>query len=320
MPHQFFPGEPSDLGCFYLDAIKNNPRLEVQNPKDWVEVNKKIRDLMKLNEIEELKEPALDKPLDSFESPEEGIKNALISLHSSRAEVVRIALKGTKGRYERHIMKAMKQFEYLHKCLVSAIHTLYEEDVAIAKHQKALVAHHIPAKPKSIVSRLKKKLGPKSDNDAVFEALAKDRDEKLVQAAHAMDLMQKHWVLINMAQDNMVWDSEALFRRNGVKVGRLWTNGFEAEHFTKLGNGMWSVQMKWTAVRKSTWRPRTIYVDRRFGRYDKTVIDWVEMEPARIVSGPGDVEFDVDIRVRDELFYEEQDKYRRSFEEELGRV
>ncbi|KAM0254510.1 hypothetical protein ACHAQJ_006729 [Trichoderma viride] len=271
---------------------------------------------MKLNEIEEFTDPVLERSI-SFKSLEEALKSGLVTFHKLRTQVALIALKGTVGAYGCRIAENVEEYKMLYAFLTKFVDDVYNTSVKEVQLQRELEERRKAAERKTVVSRLRKiKSALKSDSDDVFEALAKERDERLAELDNAMELMQKHCVLINLAQDTMVWDAEAYFRRRGVKQGKLFTNGFEAKHFTKLANGIWSVQMKWTAVRKSEWRPGTVYVDRRFGRFDKTKIDWVKMAPARIVSGPGDVEFDVNIQVRDELFYEEQGG---EFKEEYGR-
>ncbi|KAH6606163.1 hypothetical protein Trco_005316 [Trichoderma cornu-damae] len=309
---------PSEEGKFYLRLIRDNPELEevirpyyfsyklsrLSSMSDWDEISSKIRDFMRLNEIEELRDPYKRRPCSDSEAEE--FKNGLALLEHRRAAVVRVALKSTRGAYGRRIAKVVKNFKETHALLTEWVHSSYEDGIEQARHQKALGERRPAAKPKSLISRLKKiKSGLASDGRGAFQELAEKRDERLAELDKAMGLMQKHCVLIDLAQDTMIWDSVPFFCRRGSMQGKLWTRGLKAEHFTKLANGMWSVQMKWTAVTRSEWRPGTVYVDRRFGCYDKTKIDWVKMEPARIVSGPGDLEFVVDVRVRDELFYEE---------------
>jgi hypothetical protein len=284
---------------------------------DWDQPNARIRDFMKLNEIEEFRDPALEQSI-SLKSLEEALKSGLLAFRKLRFDVVLIALKGTTGAYGRRIAENVEEYKMLYGFLTKLVDDVYNTGVKEVQLQMELKERQKAIEPKSIVSRLKKiKSVLKSDSDDVFEVLAKERDERLAELDNAMELMQKHCVLINLAQDTMVWDSEAFFCRNGVKQGKLFTNGFEAKHFTKLANGIWSVEMKWTAVTKSEWRPRTVYVDRRFGCYDKTKIHWAKMAPARIVSGPGDVEFVVNVQVRDEFFYEEQGG---EFKEDMGRA
>ncbi|KAL7783635.1 hypothetical protein V8C37DRAFT_35617 [Trichoderma ceciliae] len=323
MPHQLYPDKPSSTRCHHLGLTKKNPKMEdlmhsyhtryklsrLHSMTDRAGIDIKIRDFMKLNEIEDFSYPSLDESYMSFETAEETFKSVLGDLYQLRSDVVRISLMGTRGAYGRRIAEIVEWFKGLHTALTKFVHKAYEADIEEVQFQKKLQRQRTAAKRKSIASRLKKmKLAFTPDSNGVFEALAKERDHRLAQLEKAMDLMQKHCVLINLAQDNMAWDSERFFCRGGAKQGKLWTHGFKAEHFTKLANGIWSVQMKWTAIEKSEWRPGTVYVDRRFGRYDKTKVDWVKMEPARIVSGPGDVEFVVDIRVRDEFFFEEQER------------
>jgi hypothetical protein len=154
--------------------------------------------------------------------------------------------------------------------------------------------------PMSISSRLKKiRSTRKANNDdaTALDELTREYNQRLDQLDDAWRLLEKHCVILNMAQDNMVWNADALFSRKGINQGKLFTNGFKAKHFEQLASGMWSVQMKWMVKYKAEWRPGTIWVDRRFGCFTKTEIDWIKMPPARIVSGPGDVEFPVEVRI-----------------------
>lgn len=268
--------------------------------KNRGDITTRIRQFMELNEIEILPDFA------SIENEPEALKNGLAALQYLRADTLRVALQGTRGERGRRIARNVEKYKILYNTSVKWINRRYNEAVREFQLQEEAEAQQRAAKRKSIISRLKKlKSGHKSDCHAALDELAKQRDARLAKVNDAMDLMQKHCVLINLAQDRTAWDSTNLFLRNGAVQGKLWTHGFKAEDFTKLANGMWSVQMKWRAVPKSEWRPHTVYVDRRFGRYDKTKIEWVKMKPARLVSGPGDLEFTVDIRVRDDLFYEE---------------
>lgn len=228
--------------------------------------------------------------------------------HQLRTKIVLTALNGTTGthgcRISDDLDEYIRLYLYLAKFTVDEFNTGAKEVIQLRELKERQEAMG----RKSISSRLKKIRSARKadkDDDAALEELAQECARRIAHLDHAVELMAKHIIIITMAQDNMVWNAATLFSVKGFNQGKLFTNGFEAKHFTKLADGMWSVQMKWRANYKAEWRPGRVWVDRRFGCLDKTKIDWIKMPPARIVSGPGDMEFPVDVRVRDDVFNEE---------------
>lgn len=274
---------------------------------------------MRLNEIEKLTTPTLDQ-MGLAKTLDEAIPKGLVILHQLRTKIVLTALKGTTCTYGRHIIDDLEEYIRLYRFLIRFTLDEFNTGVKEILQLRELKERQEAMEHKSISSRLKKIRSARksyNDDEAALEELSQECDERLEQLNNAAELMEKHFVLINMAQDNMVWNATVLFTRKGFNQGKLFTNGFEAKHFTKLANGMWSVQMKWRANYKAEWRPGTVWVDRRFGCLDKTKIDWIKMPPARIVSGPGDMEFPVVVRARDDVFYE---KIGEGFREGTQRV
>ncbi|PTB44631.1 hypothetical protein M441DRAFT_24763 [Trichoderma asperellum CBS 433.97] len=319
MPHQVYPAMPSPTGGYYLGDIKEKQkgeeltcpyltsckpcRFTTKDGRDYV--NTRMREFMRLNEIEKLTTPTVD-PMGSFKTLDEAISNGLVIFHQLRTKIVLTAMKGTTGIYGCCITDDLEEYIRLYRFLAKFATNEYETGVKEVLQLRALKERQEAMERKSISSRLKKiKSARKSDNDdnAALGELTRERNRRFAQLNDALELMEKHCVFINMAQDNMVWNAAVFFSLKGFGQGKLFTNGFEAKHFTKLANGMWSVRMKWSANYKAEWRPGTVWVDRRFGCLDKTKIDWIKMPPARIVSGPGDMEFRVDVRVRDDVFY-----------------
>lgn len=261
---------------------------------------------MRLNEIEKLTTPILDE-MGSAKTLNEALPKGFVIFHQLRSKIVLTAIKGTTGFYGNNLLNDMEEYMRLHHFLSKFARDEYETGTKEVLQLRKLKARQEAMEPKSISSRLKKiRSSRKANNDDVdaLNQLVREYNQRLDQLNDAWRRLEKHCVILNMAQDNMVWNAEVLFSRKGINQGRLFTNGFEAKHFTKLASGMWSVQMKWRANYKAKWRPGTVWVDRRFGCFAKTKIDWIKMPPARIVSGPGDMEFPVEIRVQEHIFPE----------------
>ncbi|KAM0446802.1 hypothetical protein ACHAO4_009125 [Trichoderma viride] len=313
MPHQVYPAKLSSTGGYYVGELKEKQegedstcpyltscepcRLTTRNGREYV--NTRIRAFMRLNEIEELTVPTLDN-MGSAKTLDEALPKGLVILHQLRSKMVFTAMKGTTGIYGNSLSGDYKECKRLYRFLSKFSRDEYETGTKEVLQLRKLKEQQEAMEPKSISSRFKKiRSTRKANNDdaSALDELTREYDQRLDQLDDAWRLLEKHCVILNMAQDNMVWNADALFSRKGINQGKLFTNGFKAEHFTKLASGMWSVQMKWTAKYKAEWRPGTIWVDRRFGCFTKTEIDWIKMPPARIVSGPGDVEFPVEIRI-----------------------
>ncbi|KAK1248232.1 hypothetical protein MKX08_006452 [Trichoderma sp. CBMAI-0020] len=284
-----------DSTCPYLTSCE--PCRLTKNGCDYV--NTRIRAFMRLNEIEKLTAPILD-DMGSAKTLDEALPKGLAIFHQLRSSMVLTAMKGTTGIYGNSLSDDYKEYKRLSRFLSKFARDEYETGTKEVLQLRKLKERQEAMEHKSISSRLKKiRSTRKANNDdaAALEELTTEYNQRLDLLDDAWTLLEKHCVILNMAQDNMVWNADVLFSRKGITQGKLFTNGFEAKHFTKLASGMWSVQMKWRAEYKTEWRPGTIWVDRRFGCFTKTEVDWIQMPPARIVSSPGDMEFPVEIRI-----------------------
>lgn len=263
---------------------------------------------MRLNKIEEFRNQSQAKSCDLCVTLEEKMECGFMALKKLRSDVVRVALMGTRGYHGRRIAEIVDRYKEVHEVMTEFVDAVEEDAIDDVELHMKLPKEREVARGKLFGFRLKKTrpvLKP-DRNDGTLFRIAKAHDEWIAELDRGQELMEKQCALIILAQDTMAWDSQRFFLYHGEIQGMLWTNGFKDEHFTKLASGMWSVRMRWTAKKGSVWRPGIVCVDRRFGRHDKAKVEWVRMKPALIVSGLDDVEFDVDIRVQDELFYEEE--------------
>lgn len=254
---------------------------------------------MRFNEIEKLAAPIV-KDMGSAKTLDDALPRGLMILHQLRSKMVLTALKGTTGVCGKSLSADFKEYKLLYRFLSKFARDEYKTGTKEVLQLRKLKERQDAMEPKSISSRLKKiRSTRKADNDdaAALNELTEEYKQRMHQLKDAWALLEKHFVVLSMAQDNMVWNAEALFSRKGILQGKMFTNGFEPKHFTKLASGMWSIQMKWRANYKAEWRPGTIWVDRRFGCFTKTDIDWIKTPEARIVAGPGDMEFPIEIRV-----------------------
>lgn len=270
---------------------------------------------MRLNEIEKLTAPTLD-DMGSAKTLEEALQKGLTIFHQLRTKMLLTAMEGTRGIYGDSLSDDYKEYKRLYRFLFKFARDEYETGTKEVLQLRKLKEQHEAMEPKSISSRLKKIESTRKankDDVATIDELGRECNQRLAQLDDARRLLEKHCVILNMAQDNMVWNADALFSRKGINQGKLFTNGFKAKHFTKLARGMWSVQMKWRVKYKAEWRPGTVWVDRRFGCFTKTEIDWIKMPPARIVSGPGDVEFPVEIRITCAKNFETNSEMKRNY-------
>jgi hypothetical protein len=268
---------------------------------------------MRLNEIEKLTTPTLD-DIGSSEILDEALPKGLVILHQLRSKMVLTAVKGTMDNYGTILSNAFKEYKQLYRLLSRLTLDEYETGTNEVLQLRKLKEQQEAMEPKSISSRLKKIRSDRKankDDIAALDELTRKCNQRLDQLHDAWRLLEKHCIILNIAQDSMVWNAEALFSRKGINQGKLFTNGFEDKHFIKLVRGMWSVQMKWRANYKAEWRPDTVWVDRRFGCLTKTEIDWIKIPPARIVSGPGDMEFPVEIRVSSSKKFERESERKR---------
>lgn len=198
---------------------------------------------MRLNEIEKLTSPTLD-DMGSAKTLDEALPKGLTIFHQLRTKMVLTAMEGTKGIYGNSLSDDYKEYKRLYRFLSKFARDEYETGTKEIIQLRKLKEQQEAMEPKSISSRLKKIRSTRranNDDAAALNELTREYNQRLDQLDDAWRLLEKHCVILNMAQDNMVWNADALFSRKGINQGKLFTNVFKTKHFTKLARGMWLV-------------------------------------------------------------------------------
>ncbi|KAL6804374.1 hypothetical protein J3E68DRAFT_423252 [Trichoderma sp. SZMC 28012] len=299
----------------------------------WQRINSRIRDFLRLNQIEQFGRRLPTRDVDLCDTREEWMDCVLMALESHRCELMAVALLGTRNRSQR-IMGILDRHNELEEQMRECLDEVVEDAIKDAKHRKRRLRKMTKKKQKKmnresarieaprlqtrkfrpfsrsssrLFSRLKEpftkiemRLSP-DINDGFFFKIGKEWMRNVAALDKAKELMQKQQILISLAHSAIVWDPTTVFFREGRIQGQLWTDGFKDEHIRKVEGDLWCVQMKWRPEERSKWRPKTIHVNGKFGRQDAEEVNWV---PIRY-NCP-EAELDVEIFVYDDFYDEDE--------------